>query len=79
MWAYKFLCVTRKYSVSNAEEALATLTGFLGSPVTDLRRSDRERVVELITYYPWAVEAWLDVYTPHPEMQELPESEGFNR
>ncbi|QSG06399.1 hypothetical protein [Halapricum desulfuricans] len=66
--------VMRDYSITNADETLATFHEVMSSTVNDY--SDRIEIIYEL--YPWLIEAWLDVHDPPENVAEVLRDLGFN-
>ena len=65
--------VERAYSITNAEETLATFHAVMSS--LDTERDDIESLYEL---YPWLIEAWLEIHNPPENVAEILRELGYN-
>jgi hypothetical protein len=68
------LFIRSTYSITNAEETLATLTEVLTAPGTDYE----DRIPHLHELYPWLIEAWLGVHNPPERIAEILRDLGYN-
>lgn len=65
--------VERAYSITNAEETLATFHAVMSS--LDTEYVDIESLHEL---YPWLIEAWLEIHNPPENVAEILRELGYN-
>lgn len=61
------------YSITNAEETLATFHKVMSS---EFDFEDRIRTIARL--YPWLIEAWLEVHNPPSDVKDLLQELGFN-
>ena len=71
---YDPVFVQRAYSITNAEETLATLNEVLSSIEEDYEK----RIRRLHELYPWLIEAWLEVYNPPTNVADILRDLGYN-
>ncbi|UBF22600.1 hypothetical protein HRTV-25_gp19 [Halorubrum tailed virus 25] len=68
------LFVEWSYSITNAEETLATFHKVMSSEFD----FDEDRIRMIALLYPWLIEAWLKVHNPSNDVKDLLQELGFN-
>ena len=66
--------VERAYSITNAEETLATFHAVMSS----VEEKYEERIRYIHELYPWLIEAWIEIHNPPENVAEILRELGYN-